>query len=432
MESSGFTGSASRAVAARVSARILRDGITAEKAINEIDSADSRDQGLIRAFVLGTLRWYHRLQWQLDRLLSHPLGRRETELAALIRLGLFQLQWMRIPDHAAVSATVAAADLLGKAHTRGLVNAVLRRFLREAEKFQGELQNSPEAFYSHPSWLLEVVRDDWMDSWKEIVTANNEHPPMWLRVNLSRATRREYMARLSEAGILASTVPGAGPGALLLEVPQPAGSLPGFEEGLVSIQDGAAQFAAGFLGIEPGYRVLDACAAPGGKTAQILETCAGLGQLLALDRDQYRLQSLAENLDRLKLQGTLRHADATRPSDWWDGKPFQRILIDAPCSAVGVIRRHPDIKILRQANDMEEIVLEQAKLLRTLWPLLSVGGRLLYATCTVLKNENHYQIERFLRETPGAHTVRQKFERQIMPGEANMDGFYYASIEKKY
>jgi len=428
----GLTGSASRAMAARVSARILRDGITAEKAINEIDSSDSRDQGLIRAFVFGTLRWYHRLQWQLDQLLSRPLDQHEVELAALMRLGLFQLQWMRIPDHAAVSATVAAADLLGKARTRGLVNAVLRRFLREAEEFQRALQDSPEALYSHPLWLLEMVRADWMDNWQEIVTANNEHPPMWLRVNLSRVTRREYMLHLNEAGISASTVPGVGPGALLLEAPQPAGSLPGFKEGLVSIQDGAAQFAAGFLGIEPGHRVLDACAAPGGKTAQILETCVGLGQLLALDRDQYRLQSLAENLDRLELQGTLRHADATRPSDWWDGEPFQRILIDAPCSAVGVIRRHPDIKILRRANDMEEIVLEQAKLLRTLWPLLSVGGRLLYATCTVLKNENHYQIERFLRETPDAHAIRQKFERQIMPGEANMDGFYYASIEKKH
>ena len=432
MANNGLTGSASRAMAARVSARILRDGITAEKAINEIDSSDSRDQGLIRAFVFGTLRWYHRLQWQLDQLLSRPLDQREVELAALMRLGLFQLQWMRIPDHAAVSATVAAADLLGKARTRGLVNAVLRRFLRETEEFQRALQDSPEALYSHPSWLLEMVRDDWMDNWQEIVTANNEHPPMWLRVNLSRVTRREYMLHLNEAGISASTVPEVGPGALLLEAPQPAGSLPGFKEGLVSIQDGAAQFAAEFLGIEPGHRVLDACAAPGGKTAQILETCVGLGQLLALDRDQYRLQSLAENLDRLELQGTLRHADATRPSDWWDGEPFQRILIDAPCSAVGVIRRHPDIKILRQANDMEEIVLEQAKLLRTLWPLLSVGGRLLYATCTVLKNENHYQIERFLRETPDAHAIRQKFERQIMPGEANMDGFYYASIEKKH
>ncbi len=432
MANNSLTGSASRAMAARVSARILRDGITAEKAINEIDSSDSRDQGLIRAFVFGTLRWYHRLQWQLDRLLSRPLDQRETELAALMRLGLFQLQWMRIPDHAAVSATVAAADLLGKARTRGLVNAVLRRFLREAEELQRELQDSPEAFYSHPSWLLEMVRDDWIDNWQEIVTANNEHPPMWLRVNLSRVTRREYMFHLDEAGISASTVSGAGPGALLLEAPQPAGSLPGFKEGLVSIQDGAAQFAAEFLGIEPGHRVLDACAAPGGKTAQILETCEGLGQLLALDRDQYRLQSLAENLDRLELQGTLRHADATQTSDWWDGEPFQRILIDAPCSAVGVIRRHPDIKILRRANDMEEIVLEQAKLLRTLWPLLSAGGRLLYATCTVLKNENHYQIERFLRETPDARAIRQKFERQIMPGEANMDGFYYASIEKKH
>ena len=427
-----FAGSAARAMAARISARIVRDGVSAEEAFAEVDLRASRDTSLVRAFVLGSLRWHHRLQWQVDRLLSRPLDPRDTELAALIRLGLFQLQWMRIPDHAAVSATVAATEFLGKAHARGLVNAVLRRFQREAEKLKRGLQDSFEALYSHPSWLLEAVRNDWMDHWQGIIEANNQPPPMWLRVNLCRVTRSEYTASLNTAGILTSEVSAVAPGAVLLETPQSAVSLPGFKKGLVSIQDGAAQLAAGYLGVEPGLRVLDACAAPGGKTAQILESCSGLADVLALDLDQGRLQSMAENLDRLGLETTLCHANATRPSDWWDGEPFQRILIDAPCSAIGVIRRHPDIKVLRRAGDVERVVMEQAKLLRSLWPLLSVGGRLVYATCTVLKRENHQQIEHFLKETSDAYMLGQKFERQIMPGEANMDGFYYASIQKKH
>lgn len=423
-------GAGARALAARVNANVVRDGLSLERALKESRQPSSRDASLVRALCYGSLRWHHRLQWQADQLLNRPLKAADAELAALLRLGLYQLQWLRVPDHAAVAATVAAAQSLGKANAKGLVNAVLRRFLRERDVLSRRMHDVPEAQTSHPGWILDRVMSDWPDAWPDVVDANNQLPPMWLRVNARRATREEYLAALSAAGIGAE-VTNSLPHAVLLDEPQPMQLLPGFSDGLVSVQDAGAQLAAGLLAPEPGQRVLDACAAPGGKAAHILESYPDLGELVALDRDADRLAVVAEQFERLGLEAPLICGDAASPGDWWDGRPFDRILLDAPCTALGVIRRHPDIKLLRRADDIAHLAATQRVFLKSLWPLLAPGGRLLYATCTILKEENQHQIRRFLDETPAARGGEpQPSTRQIMPGEANMDGFYYACVDK--
>jgi 16S rRNA (cytosine967-C5)-methyltransferase len=342
-----------------------------------------------------------------------------------------QLQALRIPEHAAVSATVDACKLLGRAHAQGLVNAVLRRFLRERATLLAKGALDEEARYSHPKWLIRLLRADWGAAAERILEANNEPPPMWLRVNRRVTDPARYQQMLREQGIEARADERA-PSGILLAEPMPAGSIPGYRDGTVSIQDAAAQRAAELLDLAPGQRVLDACAAPGGKTAHILETCAELESVVALDRDAERLERVRENLARLKLTATLVAADALAPGDWWDGRPFDRILLDAPCSAIGVVRRHPDIKVHRDSSDVAAAVELQARLLDSLWPLLAPGGRLVYATCTVLKRENAEQIERFRARTPNAVPLgpTPAAGQQLFPGEANMDGFYYACLGK--
>ncbi|HEX5421303.1 MAG TPA: 16S rRNA (cytosine(967)-C(5))-methyltransferase RsmB, partial [Gammaproteobacteria bacterium] len=355
-----------------------------------------------------------------------------AELAALLRVGLLQIERLRIPDHAAVAATVAAAPLLGLSRAKGLVNAVLRRFLREREALAALLPEAPAALYSHPQWLIDLLERDWPEDWRRLLEAGNAQPPMWLRVNLARTTRDAYRERLAAAGLEASCSDRA-PGALLLAEPCPTASLPGYAEGFVSVQDAAPQLAAALLDLAPGQRVLDACAAPGGKTAHILESCPGVAELWALDRDPARLVNLRDNLDRLGLDARLMPADAAEPALWWDGRLFDRILLDAPCSALGVIRRHPDIKLLRTPDDIERAAVRQAALLAALWPLLAPGGRFVYATCTLARRENREQIEAFL----AAHNDAQAPEApaalhlEIASGEANMDGFYYACMDKQ-
>ena len=421
-----------RAEAARINAGVVRDRLPAESALAASAAVAERDRSLLRALLYGSLRWHHRLQWQIGELLTRPLARKDAELAALLRVGLLQLQAMRIPEHAAVSATVEASRLLGVGHARGLVNAVLRRFLRERDELLGRGDLVEEAHFSHPAWLIAVIRGDWVESWRRLLAANNAPPPMWLRVNTRVMERARYLERLRECGIDANASSSVASGILVTE-PCAAKSLPGYVSGEVSVQDGAAQLAAGFMNLGTGLRVLDACAAPGGKTAHLLESCPGLGAVIALDRDAERLDSVRENLARLGLEATLVHADALAPRDWWDGRPFDRILLDAPCSALGVIRRHPDIKILRTPDDLDRAVDLQARLLDALWPLLAPGGRLLYATCTVLRRENAEQIEHFLGRTADAVLTGpgQPGHLQILPGEADMDGFYYACLDKK-
>jgi 16S rRNA (cytosine967-C5)-methyltransferase len=421
-----------RAAAAVVLARVLRERVDADDALAAAEhEVVERDRALLGALVFGALRWHQRLQWQSARLLAKPLKRDQVELGALLRIGLLQLQEMRIPEHAAVSATVDAAALLGQRGTAPLVNAVLRRFQRERGALEAALAVDDEARLSHPRWLLEQLAHDWPDDWQRICAANNAPAPMWLRVNERRTTRAEYLARLTAAGVAARADEQVAT-AIALDAPQPVEALPGFAAGDASVQDVAAQRAAGFLDLAPGQRVLDACAAPGGKTCHILESCPGLDEVWALDRDPARLTKVRANLDRLGLAARLVEGDATDPKPWWDGRPFERILLDAPCSAVGVIRRHPDIKVLRRPEDVARAVALQAHLLRALWPLLAPGGRLVYATCSVLRSENDAQISTFLSavefsEGPG---TAQVCGCQSLPGDVDGDGFYYACLLK--
>jgi 16S rRNA (cytosine967-C5)-methyltransferase len=421
-----------RAAAAAVVARVLRERSEAEDALASAEpQVAERDRALLAALVFGALRWHQRLEWQSARLLTKPLKQGQLELGALLRIGLLQLEEMRIPEHAAVSATVDAAALLGQRDAAPLVNAVLRRFQRERGALDAALAGDDEARLCHPRWLLEQLVHDWPDDWQRICTANNAPAPMWLRVNERRTTRSEYLDRLQAAGLAARADEQVGT-AIALVAPQPVEGLPGFAAGDASVQDVAAQRAAGFLDLAPGQRVLDACAAPGGKTCHILESCSGLDEVWALDRDAARLARVRANLDRLGLSARLVHGDATDPSAWWDGRPFERILLDAPCSAVGVIRRHPDIKVLRRQEDVARAVALQAHMLRALWPVLAPGGRLVYATCSVLKSENDAQIAAFLtavESSEGPGTV-QVCGCQSLPGDADGDGFYYACLLK--
>ena len=419
-----------RAVAAELVARVLDEHVTADDLL-PTSAVAPRDQPLLAALVFGALRWHYRLEWQASRLLTRPLKKQQTALAALLRIGLLQLEELRIPAHAAVSATVDAAALLGQRSAAGLVNAVLRRYQREREQLTRDQGQFPEARFAHPSWLIEALRRDYPGQWQTILEANNVLPPMWLRVNLSRMTQTAYLAKLAASGLAASA--GEVASAVRLEEPQPVDLLPGFGAGEVSVQDLSAQRAAPLLDVAPGQRVLDACAAPGGKTGHILEMATGRNEVWALDRDAARLALVGENLQRLGLSATLVAGDATAPGDWWDGRPFERILLDAPCSALGVIRRHPDIKVLRSPTDVDRVVTLQAKMLRSLWPLLAPGGRLVYATCTVLKRENDEQIAAFRSEEPTIEPNGTAATAcQLLPGEAEGDGFYYAWLRKPH
>lgn len=417
-----------RAEAARLVARVIDERVPADDLL-PAPAIAARDQPLLAALVLGSLRWHYRLEWQAQQLLARPLARGQTALAALLRVGLLQLQELRIPPHAAVSATVDAARLLGARNAGGLVNAVLRRFQREREQLDRAALDFPEAQFAHPRWLIDELRADHPRDWQAILAANNAAPPLWLRVNLARTTREVYLDKLAAAGLAAVAAPDVGSAVL---VAQPVGveSLPGFAAGEVSVQDVSAQRAAPLLELEPGQRVLDACAAPGGKTGHILESIGGSADVWAVDRDAERMRRVRENLERLGLTAQLVTGDAAAPEGWWDGRPFDRILIDAPCSATGVIRRHPDIKILRRPADVDRAVLLQARLIRALWRLLAPGGRLVYATCSVLRRENAAQIDAFRAEEPTIEPAAGVASLQLKPEEAGGDGFYYAGLRK--
>lgn len=427
-----------RAAAARVLARVLHGGASLSAALpaEQAGLAKPADRALLAELAYGSLRLEPRLAWLLGRLMPRPLAKREPLLHALLLAGLYQLTAMRLPAHAAVAESVNAARELGKDWAAGLVNAVLRRYQREQAALDAVADAEPVARHAHPRWLLTQLQQDWPDDWETLCAANNARAPMTLRVNTARGSVVAYQQRLTEAGLTATLHPHAA-AALTLTEPVDVTALPGFTDGEVSVQDAAAQLAAPLLDVQPGLRLLDACAAPGGKTAHLLESSQP-SELLALDNDAARLDRVAETLARLKLAARLVHADAASPADWWDGTPFDRILLDAPCSASGVIRRHPDIKVLRRAADIEALVSQQARLLDALWACLAPGGKLLYATCSVLAAENGQQVKNFLTRTPDAAALPLAADwgrpaghgRQILPGEAGMDGFFYARLVK--
>jgi 16S rRNA (cytosine967-C5)-methyltransferase len=397
---------------------------------------DPRTGALLQELCYGTSRWYHRLDAILRQLLDKPVKSRDADIRCLLLIGLYQLDHLALPQRVAVHATVQATRVLDKDWARGLVNAILRNFQRRRESLLHAACDAAEALHAHPLWLIDRLRADWPDDWAAILVANNARPPFTLRVNRQRLTRNEYLDLLSEHTLTARAVPHALQ-AVCLDKPVAVGALPGFVRGDVSVQDAAAQLAADLLRLAPGQRVLDACAAPGGKTAHILETEPAV-QLVALDIDTARLQRVASNLARLSLQAELVEGDASAPGDWWDGRQFQRILLDVPCSGSGVIRRHPDIKLLRRAGDIDALARRQAAILDAMWPLLAPGGMLLYSTCSVLKAENSTQIDSFLvRHGDAVEVVIDaawghgcKHGRQIFPGENQMDGFYFACVRK--
>ncbi len=400
--------------------------------------ADPGERGLAQELAFGTIRWQPRLAFWLQRLLERPLKARDRNVEALLLVGLYQCSATRMPAHAAVATAVDAARAQSQPWAPGMTNAVLRRFLREREQLEAAAEDEPVAAAAHPAWLLARLRKDWPDHWQQLVAANNERPPMTLRVNSRLHSVNAYRALLSAESIAASAHPHACD-ALVLDSPLPVDRLPGFDRGAVSVQDAAGQLAAGLLQLAPGQRVLDVCAAPGSKTCHMLERERGLAGVTALDIDEQRLQRLAVNLERLGLSAELRVGDGLRPQAWWDGRPYQRILLDAPCSATGVIRRHPDIKLLRREADISALTATQSKLLDAVWPLLDAGGMLVYATCSVLPAENQEVVRSFLNRRPDAREepvdtgwgIPGPVGRQIVTGTADMDGFYYAVLRKQ-
>lgn len=397
---------------------------------------DRRERALAQTLCYSVLRFLPRLRACLKPLLRKPLKAKDLDVEILLLLGLVQILELRIPEHAAVGATVNLARKLGKPWAGGLINGVLRSFLRRQEEILAEVDKQPSARWAHPDWLLQRLRRDWPRDWEAICAANNQQAPMHLRVNQRQTTAADYLAELNAAALDAVATPHVGQGLTLAQACD-VSRLPGFDTGRVSVQDPAAQLAAELLAPPSGARVLDACAAPGGKTAHLLEQQPDIA-LWAVEQDPARLDSLRATLQRLQLSAALHCADAGQPQDWWDGQPFSHILLDAPCSASGVIRRHPDIKYLRRDNDIAALAATQRHLLEALWPLLAPGGTLLYATCSVFAAENFQQLESFL----AAHTEAKEQHivadwgrpclvgRQILPGEDQMDGFYYARLQK--
>jgi 16S rRNA (cytosine967-C5)-methyltransferase len=430
-------GSALRARAARVLVAVLGEGRSLKAQLVPALAAlqDPRDRALLEAICFSALRHRRRYEFALSAWLAKPLAKRDFPVHCLLLVGLAQLDALGLPAHAAVSATAEATRELGRPPLVGFVNALLRRASRES------LPESPDPAIStsHPDWLVENLRADWPGQWRDILAANNQPAPLWLRNNPGQLGFDRLLRSLREDGIAAEAFDRL-PNAVRVLDPLPVERLPFWHAGALSVQDGAAQLAVLALDPQPGERVLDACAAPGGKSAQIAERLdPDRGHLLAIDIEARRLQRVADQLDRQHLATPnvqLRVADAAATADWWDGEPFDAILLDAPCSATGIIRRQPDIKWHRRATDIAALVQTQARLLDALWPLLRPGGRLVYATCSVLRDENERQVEAFLARTPDAAAIAldERFGRssgpgrQRLPGEDGMDGFFYAAL----
>ncbi|MBL3556248.1 MULTISPECIES: 16S rRNA (cytosine(967)-C(5))-methyltransferase RsmB [Marinobacter] len=429
----GDRGQPVRAVAARV-LQSVENGQSLTQclplALNEV--ADS-ERPQLQALCYGTCRWFHRLDAELQARLKKPLRKPDRVVHHLMLVALFQLRFSQQATYAVLNETVEACRSLDRPHLTGLVNGVLRAAEREGEPAWPD----ESARFSHPHWMLEKLRHNWPNDWQAILDANNAQAPMTLRVNARRFSRNDYLQLLTDAGIEANATLFA-PYGIQLASPVPVDHLPWFADGAVSVQDEAAQLCTTLMDLAPGQRVLDACAAPGGKTCAILESCGELEEVVAIDESADRLPRVQENLDRLDLVATLTHADAGNIDQWWDRRPFDRILLDVPCSATGVIRRHPDIKLLRRESDIVPLASIQLGLLKAMWQVLAPGGRLVYATCSVFPQENHRIIRRFLTQQDDATLIEPDVEwgrdmesgRQLLPDPESHDGFFYAVLEK--
>lgn len=432
-----------RARAAKIVADVAEHGRSLDAALRDDPRATPQERGLLRSLCYDSIRWYIRLDAILDRLLTRPGQKLSPEVRALAIVGLCQLLYTDIPEHAAVDETVNAARIIGHARAAGMVNAVLRRAQREHAQIGAEVDRDLAVRTAHPTWFVDSMTVDWGDVRDAVLAANNQRPPFWIRVNRLRSSGADYRARLQAQGVaVAASL--FGEEALQLEQAMDVHELPGFAAGEVSVQDAASQLAGRLVAPQAGERVLDACAAPGGKTGHLLELAPDLEELVAIDVSEERLRRVAENLDRLDLRATLLVADASEPQAWFDGRLFDRILIDAPCSGTGVIRRRPDIKLLRRADDIPALAARQSQLLRALWPLLAPGGRLVYASCSALRAETTAIVSEFLashaqaRDVTGAAVAASGQAGpgggglRIAAGTGGMDGFYYACVDKIY
>lgn len=416
--------------AAKTVSKVVRNGRNLTQVLSEAlrkqSSLSAQERGTLQDLCYGTLRYYSRLSFILDSLLERRV--QESPLRCLMLVALYQLQHTKAGQHAIVDQAVRAAKNANPA-AGGLVNAVLRNFLRKQPALLAAADQQKESRYSFPQWWIDALEAQYGAKSAEVLEASNQHPPMTLRVNLRRASVDEYQALLATQEIRTKVIE---PGALILEKPVSVERMPKFSEGWASVQDAGAQYAARFLDVHDGMRVLDACAAPGGKSTHLLELAAI--ELVAVEKDAERLGRIDENLQRLDLRAQVIHGDAGTPKEWWDGKPFQRILADVPCSASGVVRRHPDIKWLRRPEDIEGFAAQQAQILESLWPLLAGDGKLLYATCSIFERENQQVIATFLSQHNDAERIELRapdmIDGQLLPNEEH-DGFFYALLHKQ-
>ncbi len=432
-----------RSLSAHAVARVLREGVTLDAALKDaLVAADPKLFSPVRSLSYGAVRGYFRHEAILAKLLSVPVRSLDFLVRALLSVALYELEDERTPEYAVVDAAVQTAKATDAVRASGLINAVLRRYLRERKALDAEIARKPNTRHAAPIWLADRFRADWPIRWTQLLAASDAQAPMWLRVNSRLTTAAGYLEELRTSGIPARAEERV-PYAIVLESPCDVHELPGFAQGVVSVQDLGAQCVAFALDLVPNQRVLDACAAPGGKTALIAERQPDLTKLVAIDIDPHRLVRLRENLRRGNLCADVVAADLADTEKWWDGTRFDRILLDAPCSGLGVIRRHPDIRLRKSPSDIDKLPALQGRLLKAAWELLAPGGRLVYVTCTVTRSENHDVIAAFLGGTPAAEIVPSEawqgwpglgeaddLGRQILPGEAGADGFYYAALTK--
>jgi len=421
-----------RSIAAKAISQVLDQGQSLSTVLPGLQkNISEKDRGLLQELCFGTLRVLPQLEWCLQQLMAKPLTGKQRTLHYLLMVGIYQLVHTRIPAHAALAETVEGAVALKRPQLKGLINGVLRQFQRQQEDLIQRMENTDNR-YLHPSWLLNRIKKAYPEQWEAIIEANNQRPPMWLRVNRIHHSRDEYLALLQAAGIDAAPHPEYAD-ALRLLTPSAVSELPGFAEGWVTVQDASAQGSVDLLDPQDGEMILDLCCAPGGKTTHILEA-APKAHVLAVDVDKQRLVRVNENLQRLKLHAEVKQGDGREPQSWAGDRQFDKILLDAPCSATGVIRRHPDIKWLRRDSDIAELAGLQREILDAIWPRLKPNGVMVYATCSILPEENSQQIKAFLHDHPEAQLVETgSLEipgRQNLPHAEDGDGFYYAKLIK--
>jgi len=422
-----------RSMAASAIEKVVEQGQSLSNILPPLQQKVSdKDKALLQELCFGVLRTLPQQEWLISKLMSRPMTGKQRTIHYLIMVGFYQLLHTRIPPHAALAETVEGAVVIKRPQLKGLINGVLRQFQRQQEELLAEFADSDKRFL-HPEWLLKRLQKAYPSQWQAIVEANNQRPPMWLRVNRNHHTRDEWLALLETAEMNGFTHD-AYPDAIRLASPAPVQSLPGFEQGWVTVQDASAQGCMTYLEPQNGDRILDLCAAPGGKTTHILEV-APKASVMAVDIDEQRLSRVYDNLKRLGMKAEVKQGDGRTPAQWCGDEQFDRILVDAPCSATGVIRRHPDIKWLRRDRDINELAQLQSEILDAVWPHLKPGGTLVYATCSVLPEENSQQIAAFLKRTSNA-TLRttgtlDKPGVQNLPGAEDGDGFFYAKLIKE-